>query len=275
MWDPAARSIEVLAGARTGRLVVAGLGRSRRRRGRWRAGPRDHAGGAAAETPVQLVGCHRRGGRIRDARRRARAEPAAGLHPRDHDRRIAGGRLVVAGADRPGPWGPVQLRRAGEPGALRHPQHRPDPARPAVVGRGGPDPPGSSSGYPCFRVSSVQPAEFLVLVAADPMPPHEVATADSPGGIATWQWHSPAAGGRDPPGARYPDPERCGTWSSRSASSWSARCSAASSSARSVRPDRPAGPSLRTGGAGDPRSVPGTTGSSGWPPPRRGSRSPC
>ncbi len=42
----------------------------------------------------------------------------------------------------------------------------------------------------------MQPAEFLVLVAADPMPPHEVATADSPGGIATWQWQlRPAAGG--------------------------------------------------------------------------------
>ena len=55
---------------------------------------------------------------------------------------------------------------------------------------------GAPQGYPCFRVSSVQSAEFLVLVAADPRPPHEVATADSPGGIATWQWHlSPAAGG--------------------------------------------------------------------------------
>jgi hypothetical protein len=48
---------------------------------------------------------------------------------------------------------------------------------------------GAPAGYPCFRVSRLRPAEFLVLVAADPMPPHEVATADSPGGIATWQWH--------------------------------------------------------------------------------------
>ena len=56
---------------------------------------------------------------------------------------------------------------------------------------------GAPQGYPCFRVSGVQPAEFLVLVAADPMPPHEVATADSPGGVATWQWQlKPAAEGR-------------------------------------------------------------------------------
>jgi hypothetical protein len=47
---------------------------------------------------------------------------------------------------------------------------------------------GAPQGYPCFRVSAVQPGEFLALVAADPMPPHEVATADSPGGVATWQW---------------------------------------------------------------------------------------
>jgi hypothetical protein len=55
---------------------------------------------------------------------------------------------------------------------------------------------GAPQGYPCFRVSRVQPAEFLVLVAADPMPPHEVATADSPEGIATWQWQlRPTSGG--------------------------------------------------------------------------------
>ncbi len=47
---------------------------------------------------------------------------------------------------------------------------------------------GAPPGYPCFRVASLVPHEFLVLVAADPMPPHEIATADSPGGIATWQW---------------------------------------------------------------------------------------
>ncbi len=47
---------------------------------------------------------------------------------------------------------------------------------------------GAPQGYPCFRVSGVRPAESLVLVAADPLPPHEVATAASPGGLATWQW---------------------------------------------------------------------------------------
>lgn len=53
---------------------------------------------------------------------------------------------------------------------------------------------GAPQGYPCFRVSGVQPAEFLVLVAADPQPPHDVVTADSPGGVATWQWQlKPAA----------------------------------------------------------------------------------
>jgi hypothetical protein len=47
---------------------------------------------------------------------------------------------------------------------------------------------GAPEGYPCFRVASLQPDEFLVLMAADPTPPHEVASADSPGGVATWQW---------------------------------------------------------------------------------------
>jgi len=47
---------------------------------------------------------------------------------------------------------------------------------------------GAPQGYPCFRVSSVDPGASLVLIAADPLPPHEVATADSPGGVATWQW---------------------------------------------------------------------------------------
>lgn len=47
---------------------------------------------------------------------------------------------------------------------------------------------GAPEGYPCFRVWGVEPGASLVLVAADPMPPHEVATADSPGGMATWQW---------------------------------------------------------------------------------------
>ena len=44
-------------------------------------------------------------------------------------------------------------------------------------------------GYPCFRVASVRAGHFLVLVGADPQPPHDAATPDSPGGIATWQWH--------------------------------------------------------------------------------------
>ena len=31
-------------------------------------------------------------------------------------------------------------------------------------------------------------------MAADPLPPHDVAAADSPGGVATWQWQlKPAA----------------------------------------------------------------------------------
>jgi hypothetical protein len=47
---------------------------------------------------------------------------------------------------------------------------------------------GAPQGYPCFRVWGVEVQSSLVLVAADPMPPHGIATADSPGGIATWQW---------------------------------------------------------------------------------------
>jgi hypothetical protein len=47
---------------------------------------------------------------------------------------------------------------------------------------------GAPQGYPCFRVASLRTAESLVLIAADPMPPHEVATAESPGGCSTWQW---------------------------------------------------------------------------------------
>lgn len=43
-------------------------------------------------------------------------------------------------------------------------------------------------GYPCFRVSAVEPGAWLVLVGADPKPPHEAAAPDSPAGIATWQW---------------------------------------------------------------------------------------
>ena len=56
---------------------------------------------------------------------------------------------------------------------------------------------GAPRGYPCFRVRSVDPGASLVLVAADPLPPHEAATVDSPGGVATWQWQlRPVAGGR-------------------------------------------------------------------------------
>lgn len=44
------------------------------------------------------------------------------------------------------------------------------------------------SGYPCFRVDRVEPGEALVLVGADPRPPHAPADPDSPTGIATWQW---------------------------------------------------------------------------------------
>jgi hypothetical protein len=47
---------------------------------------------------------------------------------------------------------------------------------------------GAPQGYPCFRVASLRAAESLVLIAADPLPPHEVATAESPGGCSTWQW---------------------------------------------------------------------------------------
>jgi hypothetical protein len=42
-------------------------------------------------------------------------------------------------------------------------------------------------GYPCFRVQIVRPPTDLVLLGADPKPPHAAATADGPG-IATWQF---------------------------------------------------------------------------------------
>lgn len=44
------------------------------------------------------------------------------------------------------------------------------------------------AGYPCFRVHQVTDGSSLVLVGADPRPPHTAATPDSPAGIATWQW---------------------------------------------------------------------------------------
>ena len=43
-------------------------------------------------------------------------------------------------------------------------------------------------GYPCFRVRLVDAPNHLVLVGADPAPPHREAAADSPAGIATWQF---------------------------------------------------------------------------------------
>jgi hypothetical protein len=53
------------------------------------------------------------------------------------------------------------------------------------------------SGYPCFRVDQVEPGAALVLVGADPRPPHAPADPDSPTGIATWQWQlRPAPDGR-------------------------------------------------------------------------------
>jgi uncharacterized protein YndB with AHSA1/START domain len=52
-------------------------------------------------------------------------------------------------------------------------------------------------GYPCFRVHAVDPPETLVLVGADPKPPHAAARPNSPTGNSTWQWQlRPADGGR-------------------------------------------------------------------------------
>ena len=52
-------------------------------------------------------------------------------------------------------------------------------------------------GYPCFRVVAVEAGVSLVLVGADPAPPHGAARADGPSGIATWQWLlRPAGAGR-------------------------------------------------------------------------------
>lgn len=51
-------------------------------------------------------------------------------------------------------------------------------------------------GYPCFRVASVRAPTDLVLVGADPRPPHDVAAPDGPG-TATWQFAlRPRDGGR-------------------------------------------------------------------------------
>jgi len=43
-------------------------------------------------------------------------------------------------------------------------------------------------GYPCFRVVRLCAPTELVLIGADPRPPHDAATGDAPGGVATWQW---------------------------------------------------------------------------------------
>jgi len=43
-------------------------------------------------------------------------------------------------------------------------------------------------GFPCFRVHHLSAPTELVLIGADPRPPHPSATAESPTGVATWQW---------------------------------------------------------------------------------------
>jgi hypothetical protein len=51
-------------------------------------------------------------------------------------------------------------------------------------------------GYPCFRVALVRAPTDLVLIGADPRPPHAVAAPDGPG-TATWQFAlRPRDGGR-------------------------------------------------------------------------------
>ena len=52
-------------------------------------------------------------------------------------------------------------------------------------------------GYPCFRVDRVEFSACLVLVGADPRPPHAAASADAEAGRATWQWQlRPTQSGR-------------------------------------------------------------------------------
>jgi hypothetical protein len=43
-------------------------------------------------------------------------------------------------------------------------------------------------GFPCFRVVHLNAPAALVLIGADPRPPHDAATADARAGAATWQW---------------------------------------------------------------------------------------
>ena len=70
------------------------------------------------------------------------------------------------------------------------PEHQ--DVRPGDLIRLGPE------GYPCFRVHQVDPPTTLVLVGADPQPPHAAGTGT--GGqapVATWQWRlRPVDGGR-------------------------------------------------------------------------------
>ncbi len=50
---------------------------------------------------------------------------------------------------------------------------------------------------PCFRVAEVTPPTALVLIGADPRPPHRAGSAEDPDGTATWQWVvRPLDGGR-------------------------------------------------------------------------------
>lgn len=70
------------------------------------------------------------------------------------------------------------------------PEHQ--DVRPGDLVRLGPE------GYPCFRVHAVAPPTTLVLVAADPRPPHDAVTGtDQQAPVATWQWRlRPVDGGR-------------------------------------------------------------------------------
>lgn len=43
-------------------------------------------------------------------------------------------------------------------------------------------------GYPCFRVAGLDPGRSLVLLGADPRPPHDLPVPDAPTGMSTWQW---------------------------------------------------------------------------------------
>jgi|SRR5450631_1080687 len=53
-------------------------------------------------------------------------------------------------------------------------------------------------GFPCFWVQHLSAPTELVLIGADPHPPHEPAPAEAPAGVATWQWvlHSFDGGSR-------------------------------------------------------------------------------